>query len=221
VRNPFVHIILAASLVGCSTSGQLHSAKGDSGAARIEIVDHNTWLGEPFRHIRWKGENYGPKAFLGAARRNVHSLLLVNVSTDHTRCVAALATALAVPASFIDATTGKSVAIPPSTESVDDVCTIVYNIPHPALAAGQYYVAQTKAGLAFEGEPPITPKAFTEKLRALGASAIVVRKPSIGELLCFGAIATETKVKLLKVKIDGTLLPLTVGGGSVSKSCSI
>lgn len=67
--------------------------------AEILITDSN----RGFRHITWLGENYGPLAFVSAARRaKVERVVLGNRAKDGPKCLSALGRELGAVIEFID-----------------------------------------------------------------------------------------------------------------------
>lgn len=208
------------SLTGCASAPQEARVVEDPTIAQIEVVDRRNYKDELYRYVAWQGEHYGPTAFEGAARGKVKSLVLVNPNEAGIRCVAALAGALSASATLIDPVSGLSKDVTPTSEKVNPACEIPYDVPRPQLASQQYYVVAGDVGVAIDGEPYGSPRGLVARLIALNASAIVIRKATIAQMLCFGAIATEANVHILEVNRDGSLSGMRVSGQSLADSCA-
>jgi len=207
-----------AALIVLTASCATKSGSAAQGEVEIELVDSQTLQeGEIYRHVRWRGENYGTEAFQTAVRGSARSIVLLNPNEVSIRCVAALSGSLAVPASTRSRAEPSPIA--PSTEKPSDACQIAYDTPRPTLAAGQYYVERTAAGIAVEGHPATTPIEVSNLLRKIGASAIVMRSPTIGDLLCYSAVAAAASVRLYEVNREGTLSVRNASGSNTENSC--
>jgi hypothetical protein len=208
-------------LGGCASGPADRSIPPDVVVAKIEVVDRPNYKGNLYRYVSWGGENYGPTAFQGAAKGRIKVLALVNATEPGIRCVAALAGALSARAVLIDPAGNESHEIVPSAESVTSACEIPYELPRPELGTGQYYVAAQDRSVAIEGEAFGPPDDLVSRLRSMGATAIVLRKTTIAQLFCFGAVASAAGVKLLEVDRDGSLSELAVGGPSLREACAV
>ena len=214
--QPVVFAVLSVLLASCASTGN-RGESAQSRAAHIEVIDKPDGT---FRYVRWKREDYDPTSFMGAVRGKYDRLILDKPSDVAVRCLAALSADLSIPASVTDPS-GGTVAVAAGAETTEEACTIHYEIPHPTLATGQYYVSRSRDGVAFEGDDPVDPTMFALNIRGRDASALVVRRPRIGDLLCFGAIADIAHVLLYEVKRDGTLSEIRVGGQSVKRACGL
>lgn len=212
--------VVCSLLANCATTtATLRSAAVTS--ARIAVVDKPNYQNELYRYVQWNGEDYGPGAFVAVAKgQGIDSIELTTVDDNAMRCAAALTAELGVPIRVSGDSNVPGTVVQPSAETVEQACTIEYEVPHPELGEEQYYVVSEGGDVAIEGQPPVGPEELVGVLRRLEARAIVLRKATIAELLCFGAIAGAANVQLLQVNRDGTLGGLVVRGASVAEACS-
>jgi hypothetical protein len=216
---PALLCAITASLLAQNSGAQLRDR---STIARVTINDEKNWQDEFYRYVRWEDEDYGPTAFEGVARRRgIGTIEIFDPNDEAKRCIGALAHAMPATAFAVDAS-GKQIAIEPVDEDVNAACrhpdTRV--TPRPDLAARQFYVSGSREGLAIEGSPATSPNAFISELKSRRAKAIVLRDASIGDMLCFGAIARAARVRILQVKSDGELEQLNIQGGNVETACA-
>ena len=151
------------------------------------------------------GAALAPAAFEKASRGTVKTLVLLNYSRHGLRCVAALAGTLAATAIYVDPMTGAPKDIPASRETLAAACEVPPDQRRPPLAEGQYYVTGANGAYAIEGQVEMSPQRLADHLKKLDATAIVVIvRPTMGALECFGAIAASAGAQLMRLGATGT-----------------
>lgn len=207
-------------LMGCVTSEvKLH----DPTQAVITIEDKlNAW-NNLYRYVVWNGEGYGPKAFVSVARgKSIREIILVNGDASRISCARALGRKIGVPVVTDSTVTGGASEYPPNAAASMSSCEIPENIPHPALGADEYYVVVAQHKISIEGQEPMNFKSFPTYLKDINASAIVMRKATIADVLCLRAIAAAADVELKEVNLDGSIASSKVYGQEVTiaKACN-
>lgn len=205
-RSLTTFVALTAILAGCSTTPP---------PANIQIEDRRNYRDELFRYVIWKGENYGPLAFLSTARgAGLRELRIDETQVFELSCAVALAAELNIPVFAAGSAVDTSAA-----PTVKEACTRPRNIPRPELAEGQIYIVETDNGFAIEGEAVQPRQQFYQSLKSQGIHTVVLREMTIGGMLCLGTIAVESGLTILQVQPDGTLSPVAVTGGNGRGMC--
>lgn len=207
-------------LVGCA-SADLES--GDPTQAVITIEDKlNAWK-NPYRYIVWNGEDYGPGAFIIVAQdKGIKRIFLARGQDIQVSCAMALGKKMNIPVNTGSSVIGWPRQLVPNDSSSMSSCEIPENVPHPILAAGEYYVVVANHQVLIEGQQPMDFGGFPQHLRDIRASAIVMRKATIADLLCLRAIAATAGVALKEVNLDGSITGSRIFGqdASIEKACS-
>lgn len=207
-------------LVGCATAGH---ESGDPTRAVITVEDKlNAWK-NPYRYIVWNGEDYGPSAFIIVARdKGIKKILLSHGEDIQINCAMALGKKMNIPVDTGPSVTGGARHLVPDDSSSMSSCEIPEIVPHPTLAAGEYYVIVANRQVSIEGQQTMDFGGFPQHLKDIGASAIVMRKATIADVLCLRAIAATAGVELKEVNLDGSVTGSRVYGQetSIEKACS-
>lgn len=207
-------------LVGCATA---NLESGDPAQAVITIEDKPNAWNNPYRYIVWNGEDYGPGAFVSVAReKGIKKILLARGDDIQINCATALGKKMDVPVDAGSSVKGGARRLVADDSSSMNSCKIPENIPHPTLGAGEYYVVVANRQISIEGQQPMDFGVFSQHLKDVGATAIVMRNSTIADLLCLSAIAASADVELKQVNLDGSVTGLGVYSQQVTieKACS-
>lgn len=211
-----VFLVAATLVTGLISSCASDAEKGNGSkeVVNIDIVDTEGPFGI-FRHIEWDGEGYSPSVFKVRVAKTANRIVISTDTAEALRCGAALSNELKIPVqTFVD---DNLKSVEPSNESVDIACTIEEPIlPKPPLREGYFYISLDGKIIVLDEINRMNLQSFRESVRNSDIKGLVMRKPSIGELLCISALAAESKLKLMNLKKDGSLSPLEVKGASVS-----
>jgi hypothetical protein len=210
---------VATLLTGCANS----AVTTDSSVAAVTIEDRlNAW-NNPYRYVIWNGESYGPTAFLIVAKdKGIHNILLAGGGNVQIQCVAALGQALKADVTASPNVNGGARKLIPDATTSMSSCEIPENVPHPALGTSEYYVVIANQKISIEGQEPLAFEAFPQHLKDIGATAVVIRKATIADVLCLRAIVAVAGVELKEVNLDGSVTGSKVYGqeAPIEKACN-
>ncbi|HET9484078.1 MAG TPA: hypothetical protein VFO79_08990 [Xanthomonadales bacterium] len=149
------------------------------------------------------GARTDPATFAKASA-DIDTLVLLNYTRHGLRCVAALAGAVGANAIYVDPMTSAPKDVPASREKLAAACEVPPDQRRPSLKKGQYYVTGANGAYAIEGQVEMSAQRLAGHLKSLDANAIVVIvRPTMGSLECFGAIAEEAGARLMHLDAQG------------------